>query len=608
MRGLGARAAAAPPEASPGSGAGEVRWDLSDLYSGREDPRLSADLSRSLARAEALGQRYRGRVASLSAAELAAAVAEYEAVLEQAGRAGTFAYLDWSTGTEDPPRGALLARLQEHSAQLHQRLLFLELEWAQVGEERAQELLGSPELARRRFWLLLARRYRPHLLSEPEEKILAEKGVTGRAAWVRLFEELHSAARYELDGEGLAQHAVLSRLYLPDRALRRRAARAFTAGLKGSLRTSAFILNNILADKASDDRLRHYPSWISSRNLDNQIDDATVEALVRSVSGRYDIVARYYRLKKRLLGLEELADYDRYAPLPAAARHLPWSEACRLVQEAYAGFHPELGRIARAFMDRRWIDAAPAPGKRGGAYSHGAVPSVHPYVFLNYEGSPRDVMTLAHELGHGAHQYLARGQGLLLADTPLTTAETASVFGEMLTFRSLLSREPDPAARLALLVAKIEDSFATVFRQTAMNRFEEAIHNARRAEGELAPDRFRELWLATQNAMFQGSVTLTEDYGLWWSYIPHFLHSPGYVYAYAFGELLVLALYARYLEMKESFPPLYLELLAAGGSAWPEELLRPLGVDLKDPGFWAKGLGMLEDMVRQAEELAAVSA
>ncbi len=589
------------------SGVDGVHWDLSDLYSGREDPRLSADLSRSLARAEALGQQLRGRVASLSAGELAAAVAEYEAILEVAGRAGTFAYLDWSTGTEDPPRGALLARLQEHSAQLHQRLLFLELEWAQVPDEGAQELLGSPELARHRFWLLLARRYRPHLLTEPEEKILAEKGVTGRAAWVRLFEELHSAARYELDGESLAQHAVLSRLYLPDRARRQRAAHAFTAGLRGSLRISAFILNNILADKASDDRLRHYPGWISSRNLDNQIDDAMVEALVRAVTGRYDIVARYYRLKKRLLGLEELADYDRYAPLPAAATHLSWAEACRLVEEAYAAFHPELGRVARTFMDRRWIDAAPAPGKRGGAYSHGAVPSVHPYVFLNYEGTPRDVMTLAHELGHGAHQYLARRQGLLLADTPLTTAETASVFGEMLAFRSLLSREPDPAARLALLVAKIEDSFATVFRQTAMNRFEEAIHDARRAEGELAPDRFRELWLQTQKAMFQGSVTLTEDYGLWWSYIPHFLHSPGYVYAYAFGELLVLALYARYREIGEAFPPLYLELLAAGGSAWPEELLRPLGVDLKDPGFWARGLGMLEEMVLQAEELAAAA-
>jgi len=590
------------------TGAEQVRWDLRDLYEGAEDSRLAHDLEESIRRAEALGEKHRGRVAELAAQALCDAVAEYEAILEQSGRAGTFAYLHWSTGTEEPARGALLAKLQEHSSRLHQHLLFLELEWAHAPEERAQALLSAPELARYRFWLQLARRYRPHLLSEPEEKILAEKAVTGRSAWVRLFEEVHSSARYELDGESLAQHAVLSRLYRPDRGVRQAAARAFTAGLKANLRVSAYILNNILADKASDDRLRRYPNWLSARNLDNQIDDATVEALVEAVTGGYGIVARYYALKKRLLGLTELADYDRYAPLPAAARTVDWGEACRLVEEAYRGFHPELGGIARAFLERRWVDAAPAPGKRGGAYSHGAVPSVHPYVFLNFDGSPRDVMTLAHELGHGAHQYLARRQGLLLADTPLTTAETASVFGEMLAFQKLMEREPDPAVRLALLVQKIEDSFATVFRQTAMNRFEAAIHAARRGAGELAPARLGELWLETQNAMFRGSVTLTEDYGVWWSYIPHFLHTPGYVYAYAFGELLVLALYARYRELGDAFPPLYLELLGAGGSAWPEELVRPLGVDLKNPAFWDKGLGMIEELVVQAEELAAASA
>jgi oligoendopeptidase F len=323
------------------------------------------------------------------------------------------------------------------------------------------------------------------------------------------------------------------------------------------------------------------------------------------VTGRYDLVARYYRLKRRLLGLEELAEYDRYAPLPSTERRHDWQEARRLVLESYAGFHSRMGEIASAFFGRRWIDAPVAPGKRGGAFSHGAIPSVHPFVFLNYEGNPRDVMTLAHELGHGVHQYLARAQGLLLAETPLTTAETASVFGEMLVFQRLLAREQDLQARLALLVQKIEDTLATVFRQTAMYRFEEAIHGARRSEGELASARFGELWLQTQKAMFQGSVTLTDDYGLWWSYIPHFLHTPGYVYAYAFGELLVLALYARYRELGEDFPQLYMQLLAAGGSAWPEELVRPLGVDLKDPGFWAKGLGRIEELVGQAEQLAS---
>jgi len=397
---------------------------------------------------------------------------------------------------------------------------------------------------------------------------------------------------------------LLARLYRPERALRQRAAEAFSAGLRSNLRVSAYILNNILADKASDDRLRRYPTWLSARNLDNRIDDATVEALVRAVMERCDLVARYYGLKRRLLGLEELADFDRYAPLPAACGRLGWEEARRLVEEAYTGFHPRLGGIARTFFERRWIDAAPAPGKRGGAFSHETVPSAHPYVLLNFEGSPRDVMVLAHELGHGAHQYLSRGQGLLLADSPLTTSETASVFGEMLAFQSLLAREPEPAGRLALLLQKIEESFATVFRQVAMNRFEAAIHEERRGRGELSPARFGELWLETQNAMFRGSVRLTEDYAVWWSYIPHFLHTPGYVYAYAFGELLVLALYARYRELGEAFPPLYLELLAAGGSDWPEQLLRPLGMDLKDPAFWDRGLGLLEERVRQAEELA----
>jgi oligoendopeptidase F len=582
-----------------------VRWDLSGLYAGAEDPRLGQDLDQALQRAEALGSRYRSRVAALSAEELSAALSEYESILELSGRAGTFAYLYWSTNTEEEARGALLARLQEHSSQLQQRLLFLELEWAQAPEQAAQALLAAPALAARRFWLTLVRRYRPHLLSEPEEKILAEKAVTARAAWVRLFDEVHSAARYTLDGEQLNQHSILARLYEPDRTLRRRAAQAFTSGLRSLLRLSTAIFNNILSDKASEDRLRRYPSWISARNLENQIPDATVEALVRAVTGRYDLVARYYRLKARLLGVPELADYDRYAPLPAAQRSYAWQQARGLVLEAYHSFHPQMGEIASAFFERRWIDAPVAPGKRGGAFSHGAVPSAHPFVFLNYEGNPRDVMTLAHELGHGVHQYLARQQGLLAADTPLTTAETASVFGEMLVFRSLLELEKDPQARLALLVGKIEDTLATVFRQTAMNRFEEAIHGLRRSEGELASARFGELWLETQRAMFQGSVTLSEDYGLWWSYIPHFLHTPGYVYAYAFGELLVLALYARYRQLGQGFPPLYLELLAAGGSDWPEELLRPLGVDLKDPGFWQQGLGTIEELIAQAEDLAS---
>jgi len=586
------------------SGAEQIIWRLEDLYSGGDDPALDNDLSESLQRAETFASVYRGRIADLAAAEMKQLLEEYEQILELSGKAGTFAYLHWSTNTDDPSRGALLQRLQEHSSQLQQRLLFFELEWAHVPEQRAQELRDDALLSHYRFWLQLSRRYRPYLKSEAEEKILAEKAVTGRNAWVRFFDEVHSGARYSLEGRELPQQSVLTRLYDPDRVQRKRAAEAFTAGLQNMKRVNTYIFNNLLADKASEDRLRSYPTWISARNLSNQIDDATVGALVKAVTGRYAVVSRYYTLKKQLLKLDDLFDYDRYAPLPGATRRYQWEEAKRLVLEAYGEFHAPMGEIAQLFFDNGWIDAAVRPGKRGGAYSHGAVPSVHPYIFMNFEGTPRHVMTLAHEMGHGVHQYLSRGQGLLLADTPLTTAETASVFGEMLVFQKLMALEKDSKVRLSMLVQKIEDTFATVFRQTAMNRFEEAIHNTRRSGGELTTERFGELWMGTQREMFGSSVTLTDDYGIWWSYIPHFVHSPGYVYAYAFGELLVLALYARYRENPSGFPQAYAELLAAGGSGWPEQLVRPLGVDLKDPGFWDKGLGMIEEFVAQAEQMA----
>jgi oligoendopeptidase F len=322
------------------------------------------------------------------------------------------------------------------------------------------------------------------------------------------------------------------------------------------------------------------------------------------VTARYDIVERYYLLKKKLLGLDELQDYDRYAPLPAADRRYSWEEARTIVLRAYERFHPRMADEARQFFDKRWIDAAVRPGKLGGAFSHGVVPSVHPYVLMNYEARSRDVMTLAHELGHGVHQKLAGVQGTLQHRTPLTTAETASVFGEMLVFQDLIAAESDPEVRLAMLTSKLEDSFATAFRQVAMNRFEHAIHTTRREEGELTSERFAELWLASQRAMFGNSVTLRDDYGLWWSYIPHFIGVPGYVYAYAFGELLVLALYARYQEDGGDFAPLYLEMLSAGGSNWPHEIVRPLGVDLTDSQFWNKGLEILSDLVTEAEGMA----
>lgn len=586
------------------SGAEGVVWNLGDLYAGLADPRIGVDLDAAELRARELGARFRGRVASLPAKELRELLDDYEGIGDLAGRIGAYAYLEFSTNTEDPKRGALLQKVTERGSLLEQELLFVELEWAKVEDGRAGALMEDPALERYRHWLCVQRLFRPHLLSEPEEKILAEKAVTGRSAWIRFFDELHGATRYALDGAQVPQQVILERLHSADREARKKAAAEFTRGLRQNSRTTGYVMNAILADKASDDRLRHYPSWITSRNLSNQTDDATVAALVSAVARRYGTVARYYGLKKRLLGVDELFDYDRYAPLPAPEARLEWSEAKRIVLDAYGAFHPEMERIAALFFDRGWIHAAITPGKSGGAYSHSVCPSAHPYVFMNYNGTPRDVMTLAHELGHGVHQYLARERGLLESGTPLTTAETASVFGEMLVFRSLVAASPDPKARLALVLAKIEDSFATVFRQVAMNRFEEAIHTARRGSGELDVAALCARWRETQSAMFGDSLTLTEDYEVWWSYIPHFIHSPGYVYAYAFGELLVLALYARFTRSPEGFAEGYLRMLARGGSAWPHELCAPLGVDLRQTGFWDEGLSILDDMVGQAEELA----
>lgn len=588
----------------PTSGAEAISWDLTDLYAGVDDPAIDRDLEDADARADKLDETYRGRIDRLDANELLSMISAYESIVETIHKAAAFAYLYWSVDAEDAAAGALLQKATERSSRLSQKLVFVELEWANMPEDRAQTLLADPPLARYCHWLELTRRYRPHLLSEPEEKLLVEKAVTGREAWSRFFEEAHSATRYEFDGEMLPQQVVLTRLYDADREVRRRAAASITTGLKSLNRTMTYVFNTILADKASDDHLRSYPTWISSRNMDNEVDDSTVDVLVDAVTSHYDIVARYYKLKRHLLGLDELFDYDRYAPLPSADRKYLWPEARDVVLGAYGKFHPRMAEIAGLFFQNRWIDAAVKPGKRGGAYSHAVVPSLHPYVFMNYEPNPREVMTLAHELGHGVHQYLAREQGLFQADTPLTTAETASVFGEMLVFQDLLSREADPDTRLAMLTQKIEDSFATVFRQVSMNRFEQAIHTVRRSEGELTTGRFSELWLETQRAMFADSVTMTDDYGLWWSYIPHFIAVPGYVYAYAFGNLLVLALYARYQTVGADFAPAYLDMLAAGRSDWPHAIMRPLGVDLTDPHFWDQGLQMLDDMVQEAELLA----
>jgi len=585
------------------TGAENIHWDLSDLYQGPDDPALAKDRTEVLQKADAFGEKYRGRTGTLDPAEFAEALREYSEILETMGRLGSYAYLKWTTNTEDPSLGKAVQEITELSSELTQKTIFFTIEWLDMDEESARELIRSKELAAYRHYLETSRLDKPHTLEEKEEKILSAKAVTGARAWVRFFDETLGASRFQLGDEKLTESQILSRMSDPDREVRHQASEVFTDGLLKMKHPLTFVFNTLLADKHTNDRLRKYPHWLRARNLANEISDESVEALVDAVTASYPLVHRFYRLKKQLLGVDEMMEYDRYAPVLKSREKIQWNDARDMVLDAYSGFHPEMGAIAARFFDEKWIDAAVTPGKRGGAYSASTIPSVHPYVFMNYDGKIRDVQTLAHELGHGVHQYLSRKQGVLQSGTPLTTAETASVFGEMLVFRKLLANLDKPEEKMALLVGKIDDSIATVFRQISMNRFENRIHHARREEGELTTDRFSELWMETQVPVYGDAVTLTDHYRIWWSYIPHFVHTPGYVYAYAFGELLVLALYQEYLNSGNGFNEAYLAMLEKGGSDWPANLMSELGVDISEKTFWNRGLDAIASLIDEAEAL-----
>lgn len=576
-------------------------WNLGDLYGNEDDPELAADIRWCIDEAQAIRGRFRGQVATLTAAELLGLVVRLEALDCRLTRLATFAFLNFTTQMENSRAGALEQRMEELASSCKKNVVFFELEWNVVPSERAAGLLASPELAGYRHYLEALRRYLPHQLSEPEESLLLEYAPVGRSSWNTLFDKVLSGLRF---GEKKrAEEEVLTDLYHQDREVRRQAAEDLTAGLQGQSHILTHIFNTLAADKMIDDRLRRHGSWVHSMNLENELTDATVETLVQAVTSRYDIVRRYYRVKKELLHLDELTDYDRYAPLPALpSQIIGWDECRTMVLGAFTGFSPELAAIGERFFTEKWIHAPVAHGKRGGAFAHPCVPDVHPYVMVNYSGTINDVSTVAHELGHGVHQVLAAGRGHFNSDTPLVLAETASVFAEMLVFQAQLALLTDAAQKRAFICQKLESIFATVFRQTAMNRFEKRMHEGRREQGELSSELLGEYWLATQQEMFGDSVTLRPDYGVWWSYIPHFLATPGYVYSYAFGELLVLALYGLYQQHGDSFVTLYTELLAAGGSASPYELVRPFGIDLDDPGFWRQGLGVIDKMLQQVED------
>ncbi|MBT5553793.1 MAG: M3 family oligoendopeptidase [Ilumatobacter sp.] len=581
-----------------------VAWDIDSILDGRSIDELFDAAESSATELADL----RGRVGTLDAGQLADAMHSMATVMDLLARAGYHPMLSFSTDTSDPARGAAMAHSQQRATQINTMLIFFELEWAAADDEHVAGIIGDNRLDFCRHHLEQVRLERPHLLSEAEETVLADKAQVGGAAWVRLFDELTSAIEVDVPdehgGPGVSLMEALSLLSHPDRSIRQQAAEGVTAGLAPGLRTRAYVFNTLLLDKSISDRQRGYNTWISSRNLANEASDESVNALIEAVVSNYSLPQRWYRLKAQVLGIDKLADYDRMASVADTEQEFGWDEGVSIVRDAYNSFSPELADVVGRFLDEPWIDAPVRPGKRGGAFAAPVTPSHHPYVFLNWTGTSRDVATLAHELGHGAHFQLAREQGIFHQSTPLTVAETASVFGETVTSSRLLATLDDPTERFALLASTLEDSIATVFRQVAMNRFEDSCHTARRNDGELSVEQFGELWAQSQHDMLGDSVEVTEGYRSWWSYVPHFMGTPGYVYAYAYGQLLALSVYARYVEEGDAFVPAYLDLLRAGGSRSPEELGKIVGCDLADPNFWANGIKIVEGQLNAAEEAA----
>lgn len=583
----------------------QTGWELDPIVDGEGAAGVERMLDAALERAERFAAAHAGRVAELDAAALRAAMVELAEITELVDRAASFAMLEFTTDTADPSRGALLQKVQERATALETQLLFFELEWAALEDARAEELLSDPgtDLEFCAHHLRSARRYRPHLLSEPEEKILAEKSVAASASWTRLFGEQVSAIRVALDDAEVPLDAALSRLQSPDAGVRERTAAAVTEALEPGLRTRSFIYNTLVYDKSVEDRLRGYPHWLASRNLSNEASDESVMALIQAVRARYDIPQRWYALKARLLGVERLRDFDRSATVGETEPLFSFAQARDMVIDTYNEFSPDAGAITKRFFDEHWIDAPVRENKRGGAFC-ASVYGVHPYVMLNFTARRRDVLTIAHELGHGLHAVLATDQGVFHQSTPLTVAETASVFGETLTFERLLAATSDDRARLELLAGRIDDAIATVFRQIAMNRFEHLVHTRRRDQGELSVEDIADAWTESQREMLGDAVEVTGGYRSWWSYIPHFINTPGYVYAYAFGQLLALSVYGRYQQVGSEFVPHYLAMLAAGGSRPPEQLGEIVGIDLADPGFWDAGLKLVDEQLIAAEKLA----
>ncbi len=579
-------------------------WDLADLYPGPDSPELAADLKAAEAAARDFEAGYKGRIAKLTGPEFGRAIAEFERIDERLSRASSYAQLLYSCDMNTAETARFYQTVHERVTAISTHTLFFGLEINRLDDESIDTLLRAPEAKRYAPWVRDIRLYRPHQLSDEAEKLLHEKQVAGRSAFVRLFDETMASLRFPVGGKKLIEAEVLNLLSDKDGKKRKSAALAIGRVLGENARIFALVTNTLAKDKEIEDRWRRFAAPVSSRNLSNRVEDEVVAALVRAVKHAYPHLShRYYAWKAKTLGKNRLDYWDRNAPLPGGGdRRIAWGEAKATVLAAYARFSKEMAEAGSRFFTRPWVDARPRPGKASGAFSHPTVPSAHPYILLNYQGKTRDVMTLAHELGHGVHQVLAAPQGHLLADTPLTLAETASVFGEMLTFRAMLDAECSPKRRRALLAAKIEDMLNTVVRQIALFEFERYVHDERKS-GELTADRLGEIWLDTQREALGPAVKADGDYRHYWAYIPHFIHTPFYVYAYAFGDCLVNSLYAVYEETPTGFAAKYLDMLRAGGTKRHKELLAPFGLDAAHPEFWNKGLGVIARFIEELEGL-----
>lgn len=584
-------------------------WDLSDLYAGPDSPALKADLDQAEKDGIAFAKQYEGKLAKLSGADLAKAIAVYERIDEALSKIMSYAGLLYASNMADPAIGRFYQGMNERVTAISVHLLFFTLEINRLEEHEIQAKLRDKALAAYSPFIRDTRVFRPHQLSDEVEKVLMEKQVVGRASWMRLFDEHLADLRFPVRDKELTSAEALNLLSSTDPALRRDAAQALGAVLGKNQRIFAHIMNTLIKEKEIEDRWRSYAQPWSARNMGNHVEDEVVDALLSSVRTAYPRLShRYYALKAKWFGQDKLDYWDRNAPLPGDDdAKISWEEAKRIVSNAYGRFSPEMAEIGQKFFDNPWIDVPPRPGKNPGAFAHPVVPSVHPYLLLNYMGRTRDVMTLAHELGHGVHQYLCRAQGHLQASTPLTLAETASVFGEMLTFRSLLDKTTDQAARKRLLAGKVEDMINTVVRQIAFYQFERKLHTERR-EGELSAERIADIWMEVQTESLGPAFRWEDSYRPYWTYIGHFVHAPFYVYAYAFGDCLVNSLYAAYQEAAakgegDVFADKYIKMLSAAGTLHHGDLLAPFGLDLKDPAFWNKGLGLLESFIDELERL-----